>query len=201
MKLNSITRFTVVGVTVLGTVLSATSQPGIVSSKQAGTWPIHKMIPDKVTISQVQEFKDAATLHLNDVQKSLVGQLDSSAKGVSSRCVFTETIVSNYINKYLVVLSADMVASPGGGMPVVKKLSPAQLAMLYYTFDKGIDTMKLSKTSAIDDWATKSGIGLNVSPKDMGMTFPQFKQMVGVYCDNSPMRFWNEARVGLASMR
>ncbi|MEI8281695.1 MAG: hypothetical protein WCG75_04760 [Armatimonadota bacterium] len=201
MKLNSITRFTMVGVTVLGTVLIATSQPSIASSKQAGTWPTHKMIPDRVSITQVQEFKDAATLHLNDVQKSLVGRLDASPRAQISRCVFTETIVTNYINKYLVVVGSDMVSSPGGGMPVVKKLSPAQLAMLYYTFDKGIDTMKLSKTSAADDWATKSGIGLNVSPKDMGMTFDQFKQMVATYCEGSPMRFWNEARVGLASGR
>ena len=53
----------------------------------------------------------------------------------------------------------------------------------------------------LHDWATKSGIGLNVSPKDMGMTFDQFKQMVATYCEGSPMRFWNEARVGLASGR
>ena len=34
-----------------------------------------------------------------------------------------------------------------------------------------------------------------------GQTADQFKQMVGHYIENHPMRFWNEARVGLASGR
>lgn len=200
MKASSITRPIVVGVSLLGTVLIATSQPTVASSQRGGTWPTHKMIPEKVSMSQVQEFKDAATLHLNDVQKSLLGQLDSSGKFPSTRCIFSERVIANYINHYVLFLDKlNVTGSPGGTVPAAK-LSAAQLAMLYYTFDQGIDRMKGGIMNE-DCWVGRSGISLNVSPKDMGMTFDQFKQSVGQYCEMHPMRFWNQARVGLASMK
>jgi hypothetical protein len=71
--------------------------------------------------------------------------------------------------------------------------------MLYYTFDRGIDMM--SKGSAASATVTPTGITASISPKDMGMTIGQLRQMTMHYAEGHPMRFWNEARVGLASGR
>ena len=69
--------------------------------------------------------------------------------------------------------------------------------MLFYIFDQGID--RISKGGTASATASPTGIKGNISAKDMGMTPGQLKQAVIQYIDSHPMRFWNEARVGLAS--
>jgi hypothetical protein len=140
-------------------------------------------------------------LHLNDVQKFGPGVgSDCVARGISSRVVISKTVMKDFFTEVLVVIKAEASTSPGGGMPVVKKVTPAELAMLYYAFDEGVDLMKSRPVAGVIN-ISPNGISGHMSPKDMGMTDAQFRQMATFYVENHPMRFWNEARVGLASGR
>ncbi len=199
MKLNSITRFGIVAMTILGSVVVVTSQPTSPARQQGHVWPTHKMIPARVTMDQMQEFKDVATLHLNDIQKfgPGIGE-DCIARGVKARVVASTTVMRDFFTSVVLIIDGNIATSPGGGMPVVKKLSPSQLATLYYAFDQGIDIMKSRGTMASVQ-ANPMYISGKMSPKDMGMTDTQFRQMTAQYVETHPMRFWNEARVGLAS--
>ena len=201
MKINSITRLGIVAMTVLGSVLVVTSQPPSSARQQGDIWPTHKIIPAKVSMDQMQEFKDVATLHLNDIQKFGPGVgADCVARGIKTRVVIANTIMQDFFTKVIVVIDGQLATSPGGGMPVVKKVSPAQLAMLYYAFDQGIDVMKSRGTMPAVQ-ATPTSISGKMTPKEMGMTDVQFRQMTTHYVDSHPIRFWNEARVGLSSGR
>ena len=195
MKNINVVRWTVLSVAVLGTVLTVTSQPGV-SGVQQGPL-VHSIIPAKVPMSQVQEFKDAASIHLNDLQKG-----NRMASGTSSRMYFTERVISNYVYHYLIYLdAAQLKGGATGAATAVQKLTPAEVAMLAYTFDEGMDIMSRNPASKASAIATPSHIEASISQKDMGMTDPQFRQMVMQYLDNHPLRFWNQARVGLASGR
>ena len=204
MKINSATKFVVVSCTILGTVIVATSQPGKTPVVQGNAWPTHSILPQRVSMNavppQMQEFKDAATLHLNDIQKAMMeGYL---GKYPPVRYVVIETvwrsIITTKIYKSDPILNG---AVKGGGTPG-HQITPAELAILYYTFDQGIDLIgKTGAASLAKAEVTPSGIEAKISPKDMGMTGPQFKQIVTTYVDNHHMRYWNEARVGLASLR
>ena len=205
MKLNSITRFGIVAMTILGSVVVVTSQPTVAVRQQGEVWPTHKMIPASVPMSQMQEFKDAATLHLNDLQKfgPSVGA-DCVARGVKARVAISTTIMRDFFTSTIVVIS-DLNTTPGAGAgPHVKKMTPADVACMYYAFDQGIDLM--ARTPGTSNTAgtiivTPTFITGHMSPKDMGMTDSQFRQMASHYVETHPMRFWNEARVGLASGR
>ena len=200
MKLNSITRFGIVAMTILGSVVVVTSQPTVAVRQQGEVWPTHKMIPASVPMSQMQEFKDAATLHLNDLQKfgPSVGA-DCVARGVKARVAISTTIMRDFFTSTIVVIS-DLNTTPGAGAgPHVKKLTPAEVACMYYAFDQGVDMMAGKTTPKVT--VSPTGISGHMSPKDMGMTDGQFRQMVMQYVDSHPLRFWNEARVGLASGR
>ena len=198
MKFNTLTRFAVVSLTILGTVVVATSQPGS-KNQQGGTWPTHRMIPAKVGLDQLQEFKDAATLHLNDIQKfgPSVGN-DGTARGIPSKVAISKTFTKDFFTEIVIVIKDAVASSPGGGIPVVKRVTPAELAMLYYAFDQGVDMMKKGGSMSTLQ-ATPLNISGHLSPKEMGMTDGQFRQMTTVYVETHHMRFWNEARVGLTS--
>ena len=200
MKLNSITRFGIVAMTILGSVVVVTSQPTAGARQQGAVWPTHRMIPASVPMAQMQEFKDAATLHLNDIQKFGPGVgADCTARGIKTRVIASTTIMRDFFTSIVVVVD-NIITTPGaGGGPHVKKMTPSELACMYYAFDQGIDMMSGKAMPKVT--VTPTGISGHMSPKDMGMTDGQFRQMAMTYVDNHPMRFWNEARTGLASGR
>ena len=204
MKFNSATKLVVVSCTILGTVIVATSQPGKTPLVQSNGWPTHSIMPQRVSMNavppQMQEFKDAATLHLNDIQKAMMeGYL---GKYPPVKYVVIETLWRSIINTK--IYKSDPIlnkTAPGGGTPG-HQITPTELAILYYTFDEGIDMIgKTGAASSAKAEVTPSGIEAKISAKDMGMTDGQLRQMVMTYVDNHPMRFWNQARVGLASGR
>ena len=190
MKTINLVRLTVASFTAVGCVLVASSQPG----RQANAWPKHSMIPANVSLSQVQEFKDASTLHLNDVQQNL----GLSNQEVKWTAVIVKTISRGVVTDKFVVWYDRTV---GGTVVTAKKLSPAALATLYFTFDQGIDMIARNPKSTATATITPNLITANIKPSDMGVTDTQFHQMVAQYVESHPMRFWNEARVGLASGR
>ena len=147
---------------------------------------------------QMQEFKDAATLHLNDIQKAMMeGYL---GKFPPQRYVVIETIYRSIIATK--IYKSDPIPTGKGGGPGGHQITPAELAVLYYTFDQGIELIgKTGSASSAKAVVTPSGIEANISPKDMGVTDGQLRQIVTQYLDNHPLRFWNQARVGLASGR
>lgn len=195
MKLTLISRITVVSFSVLGCVLVASSQPGV---QQGGSWPKHSITPTQVSLSQVQEFKDAASLHLNDVQRNL-GLSNQQARwtAVAVKSFYKDAFIEKAVIWYTDAVSG---GSSGSGVPA-KKISPAALAALYYTFDQGIDIIARNPKSTATATVTPTLITANIKPSDMGMSSGQFNQAVMQYVDSHPMRFWNEARVGLASGR
>ena len=195
MKLPLISRFLVVGMTLVGTAVVALSHPG--TAPQAGAIK-HLIIPASVQMSQVQEFKDAATIHLKDLQ-SAGGGLE---RGGLSRFFADHVVSKDFFTERVLWFPNDAtVGSTGGGKPSVQRLTPAEVAMMSYAFDEGIDMMRKNPASSASLTATPTMISGHVSPKDMGMTYPQLRQMTAQYIDAHPMRFWNEARVGLASGR
>ena len=194
MKFSHFTRFAVVSGAILGTFMIATSQPGSAKAQQGESWPTHKLMPKSVDISQVQEFKDAASLHLNDLQKNVLEM--NGRKYPNITIVITKVDFVNVWHDQCFILK-DAKAGGAGGQG--KPITPAELAMLYYVFDQGID--RITKGSSASGTVTPTGITGNFTPKDMGMTPQQFKQTVMQYVETHPMRFWNEARVGLASGR
>lgn len=204
MKASASIKFGVISCAFLGTVMVVTSQPGT-QGGQTGGFPSgiggvrHNLIREKVTMAQVQEFKDAATLHLNDVQKGLT----EGRKVSTSTNYIAQTIYRDVFDKYITRIPFDRIAAaPGGGPTVARMTTPAELAALYYTFDQGVDI--LAKKHA----GQMGNIGSNplyiegkITPKDLDMTPDQFKLSVMQYVEVNHMRFWNEARVGLASGR
>ena len=195
MKVTFLTRISVMSLAVLGCVLVVSSQP---VGQQSGMWPKHGIIPAQVSLSQVQEFKDAASIHLNDIQRNLgTENQQSKIHSIATKTIYTDV----FIEKVIIWTDAISVGSATGANAAGKKISPAALAALYYTFDQGIDLIARNSKSTATASITPSLIVGNIKPTDMGMTGPQFKQMVITYVDNHPMRFWNEARVGLASGR
>ena len=196
MKLNSVTKLIVVSSTVLGTVFVATSQPG--SGQQSFAWPIHNSMPNRISMNRVQEFKDGATLHLKDVQKALT---NDGLRPIKGKTFISKTVMVDFFVEHVVTIPNSAVAGGTVGGEA-KTLSPAELACLMYAFDQGVDMMaKMNTASSSKMTVDQSGISGQMTPKDMGMTGQQFKQMVAQYIENHPMRFWNEARVGLASGR
>ncbi len=196
MKYNTITRLVVVSCTVLGTAIVATSQPG--SAQQNFVWPTHNSMPNRISMNRVQEFKDGATLHFKDAQKALT---NDGLRPIKGRTYISKTVLRDFFVEHFVYIPNSAVAggTSGGEM---KNISPAELACLMYAFDQGVDTMvKMGTASLSKTYVDQTGITSQMTPKDMGMTEPQFKQMVGQYIENNPMRFWNQARVGLASGR
>ena len=161
-------------------------------------WPKHSIIPAQVSLSQVQEFKDAASIHLNDIQRNL-GTENQQRK---VHAVATKTIYTDVFTEKAIIWT-DAISATGvtgtSGLP--KKISPAALAALYYTFDQGVDLIARNPKNSASATVTPTLITGHITPGDMGMTPGQFHQMVMTYVDNHPMRFWNEARVGLASGR
>ncbi len=221
MKLNSVTRFIVVSCTILGTVVVATSQPGMEAVQQGGNWPEHSMIPDNVSLAQVAEFHDAATLHLNDMQKNITGSGGAGPQMRGKKTKFNETTilhtkaflsaVDDTLVRYQKWETSARPVGPSSG-PMVK-LSAAEVAVLYYVFDEGVHHLRDTTTGQATGKAGTAkvkppfanagpdGISAKISAEDMGMTSAQLKQMVAQYCESHPMRFWNQARVGLASMK
>lgn len=200
MKLNTITRFGIVAMTIFGSVVVVTSQPTASTRQQGQVWPTHKLIPASVPMSQMQEFKDAASLHLNDIQKFGPGiGADCIARGIKSRVIASSVIMRDFFTS-IVIIVGDTVTTPGaGGGPHVKKVTPAEVACMTYAFDQGIDMM--ANRSKPNMTVTPTGISGHMSPKDMGMTDAQFRQMTAQYVESHPLRFWNQARVELASGR
>lgn len=195
MKFNTVTRLIVVSCTVLGTVVVATSQPG--SGQQNFVWPTHNSMPNRISMNRVQEFKDGATLHLKDVQKALTSD---GLRPIKGKTFISKSVMVDFFVERVVAIPNSAVASGTGGE--AKNITPAGLAAMIYAFDEGVDMMaKMGSVSSSKMSVDQSGISGQMTPKDMGMTGPQFKQMVGHYIENHPMRFWNEARVGLASGR
>ena len=149
---------------------------------------------------QMQEFKDAATLHLNDVQKAMMeGYL---GKFPPVRYVVIETVYRGIIATKIYKSDPIPTGAVKGGGTTGHQITPAELAVLYYTFDQGIDLIgKSGAGSSAKAEVTPSGIEAKISAKDMGMTEGQFRQAVTQYIDSHPLRFWNQARIGLASGR
>ncbi len=198
MKLSTLLRTSIVLSAGTGATIVATSQPGTL---QDG-WPQHKLMPTKVMMGGpgqgMQEFKDAATLHLNDIQKAMMD--GSMGKYPPQRYVVIETVWRSILNTK--IYKSDpipgLIVKGGNG----HQISPAELAILYYTFDQGIDIIgKSGSASSAKAEVTPTGITAHITAKDMGMTADQLKQMVAQYIEGNPMRFWNQARVGLASGR
>ena len=191
MKVYSLARATVVSCAAVGMFVVATSQPG--SAKQAGVAPSHQIIPRSVDIGDIQEFKDAGTIHLNNIQKIM---LDNAGRGYPNiTIVITKVDFLNMWHDQCFILKD--AKTTGGGQ--VKPASPAELAVLSYVFEQGIDHMV--KGSSAKGTASPSNITASISPKDLGMTSEQFKQSVMQYVEGHQTRFWNEARIGLASGR
>jgi hypothetical protein len=199
MKQFSMVRISIVVGSLLGVVMVATSQPKNGQSGQSN-WPTHSIIPPKVSLggggSHVQEFKDAATLHLNDVQGAMVR---GTLRGTKTTYVITKlTLMDFYDNKFFIL---DRTTG-GSSDPRSGTMTPAQLTVLYYVFDEGVDMMVKNGAAGKSNLeATPTGISGRVSAKDLGMTSDQLRQMVIHSAESHPMRFWNEARVGLASGR
>ncbi|MEI8281694.1 MAG: hypothetical protein WCG75_04755 [Armatimonadota bacterium] len=198
MNINPILRFAVVLCAATGAAIVVTSQPGV-GKTQVNAWPTHSMMPVRAVMNpsiNMQEFKDAATLHLNDIQKALMD--GSLGKFPPQRYVVIETIWRSLLDTK--IYKSDPIpglAVKGGGG---HQITPAELAILYYTFDQGIDIIgKSGSASSAKAEVTPTGITAHVTTKDMGMTADQLKQMVAQYIEGNPMRFWNQARVGLAS--
>ena len=200
MKIALFLRSSVMLASLVGTILVVSSQPGIVKGQQDIGFPVHKIIPAKVGIGQIQEFKDSATLHLNDIQKAMMtGYL---GKFPPQRYVVIETVWRSIINTKIYKSDPIPLAATKGGGTGGHQITPAELAILYYVFDRGADMIgKNGSSSHATAEVSPSGISAKISAKDLGMTADQLKQMVAQYCDSHPMRFWNEARVGLASIR
>ena len=204
MKFNSTVKFVVVSCAILGTVIVATSQPGKTTVVQVDAWPTHSIMPQRVSMNsvppQMQEFKDAATLHLNDIQKAMMGSY--LGKFPPQRYVVIETVWRSILNTKIYKSDPILNGAVKGGGSTGHQITPEELAMLYYTFDQGVDMIgKTGAATSAKAEVTPTGIEAKISAKDMGMTDGQFKQMVMTYVDNHPMRFWNQARVGLASGR
>ena len=197
MKFTTLTRSIVVASSIFGIVIVATSQPG----QQGAAWPTHKIIPPSVGLDQMQEFKDAALLHINDLQMhgGSIGQ-DCVARGIQTKVLIDKTVMKDFFTEVIVVIKDNIAGSPGGGLPHAKHATPAEIAMLTYAFDQGLDMMKTRPVAGQIN-VSPTGISGHLSPKDMGMTDQQFKAMTMNYIDTHPMRFWNEARTGLASGR
>ena len=196
MKITTISRIVVASVGALGCILLVSSQPN--TQLPPNTWPRHSILPAQVSLSQVQEFKDAASIHLNDIQRNL-GASNEQAKwyAIAVKSYYKDAFVEKAI-----VWNADAVSAGTVGTPLsAKKLSPAALAALYYTFDHGIDLIARNPKSTATATITPTLITANIKSSDMGMTAGQFHQAVMQYVDSHPMRYWNEARVGLASGR
>ena len=203
MKLQSIVRLGVIGCAVCGSVIVVTSQPGKPGAQQGDGWPTHTIMPKHVSMSgapgDIQEFKDAATLHLNDIQKAMMGGY--LGKFPPQRYVVIETVWRGVIDTKIYKSDPIPTAAKGGGTPS-HQITPAELAILYYTFDKGVDMISNSgAASSSKAEVTPNGITAKITPKDVGMTADQLKAMTMNYIDSHQMRFWNEARVGLASGR
>lgn len=199
LKSNSWFKVLVLSASVAGTVLVVSSQPGVVTAKQDGGGTIHRIIPDRVGLDQLQEFKDAATLHLNSVQKATMSGLQ---RGSKAKSYIATTILRDFFDKYITQIPSSAVSSGGTGGPITgRSVSPAELAALYYAFDEGVDLVKKSGAKMSDVQSNPMYIEGKMTPKDFGMTPDQFKQAVAQYVESHPMRFWNQARVGLASGR
>lgn len=195
MKFTSLSRFLVVGMTLVGTAVVALSHPG--NARQAGAIK-HLIIPASVQMSQVQEFKDAATIHLKDLQSKTGG--GGLERGFPAKVVFDKTFTKDFFVEKIVWFPPDYaIVSTGGGKAPAQRLTPADVAILSYAFDEGIDMIRKNPASSASLTATPTMISGHISPKDMGMTYPQLRQMTAQYIDAHPMRYWNEARVGLAS--
>ena len=197
MKITSIIRFTVASFAVAGCVLVASSQPTVTGSQRSSEWPKHSMIPAQVPMSQVQEFKDAASLHLNDIQRNM-GLANSLSKWTA---IIDHTIHRGIVDTKFVVWRDNVSSGGVGGGVKPEKLSAAALATLYYTFDQGIDIIARNPKSKATASVSPNFITANIKPSDLGMTEGQVNQMVAQYVESHPMRFWNQARVGLASSR
>ncbi len=192
MKFSTLTRLAVVTCAALGMVVVATSQPESVKIQRASMWPTHTMIPKSVDMSQLQEFKDATTLHLNDLQKNVMEINGREYPNIT--IVITKVDFLNMWHDQCLILKDSKI---GGGGGQGKPITPAELAMLTYVFDQGIDRLAIGSSARAT--VTPTGISGNITPKDMGMTPQQVKQAVSHYVASHPMRFWNEARIGLAS--
>ena len=200
MKIIPLLRFSVVSCASAGAVIVATSQPGVGNAK-GDPFPSHSGMPVRAVMNpsiNMQEFKDAATIHLKDIQKAMMD--GSLGKFPPQRYVVIETIWRSLLDTK--IYKSDpipgLVVKGGGG----HQITPAELAVLYYTFDQGIDMIGKSGTaSSAKAEITPTGITGHITTKDMGMTSDQLKQVVMQSMERHPMRFWNEARVGLASGR
>ncbi|MEI8281693.1 MAG: hypothetical protein WCG75_04750, partial [Armatimonadota bacterium] len=189
----TLTRIVVISSAVLGTAVVATSQPG--SGQQSFLWPVHNSMPNRISMNRVQEFKDGATLHLKDAQKALT---NDGLRPIKGKTFISKTVMVDFFVEHFVVIPNSAIAGGTSGGQA-KSITPAELAAMIYAFDQGVDMMaKMGTVSSSKMSVDQSGISGQMSPKDMGMTGPQFKQMVGQYIENHPMKFWNEARVGLA---
>ncbi len=194
MKFSQIGRMLVVAGAIFGTVVIVISQPGGARGQQSMALPIHSIIPKSVDISQVQEFKDAGTIHLNEMQKL---QMSTAGKAYPTKTIIITRIdfVRIWNDRFYVLGATDRTV--GGGSP--KATTAAEMAVLSYIFDQGID--RIAKGSSAKGNATPTGITASISSNDLGMTPSQLKQAVIQYVDSHHMQFWNRARVELASNR
>lgn len=222
MKLNSVTRFIVVSCTVLGTVVIATSQPGGANPQQRGNWPEHSMIPDKVGLNQMAEFQDAATLHLNDIIKNHGNGGGAGPQLKGKKTKFNETtiihtsVALSAVTDTLVRYKQWETGAVAPGTGPMRPLTAAETAVLSYVFDEGVQMLRergsglaTGKRDAATGQATgrrqtmagPDGIVVDITGDDLGMSHQVFKRQVAQYIDAHPMRFWNEARVGLNSLK
>ena len=189
MKFNTISRFLVVGMTAVGTAVVAFSHP---NALRQGSFPRHSFIPASVPMSQVQEFKDASTILLNDLQKQNLAGMQAQ-KGVY---IISKYVMRDFFDHTVYVLGKE------GSLPSVseaKPISPRDLACLHYAFDEGIDHVAKGSPASVS--VNLNSISGKMTSKDMGLTPGQFTQAVAQYVDSHPLRFWNQARTGLASGR
>lgn len=208
MKLTSITRFAVASLALVGTVMVATSQPGGIPQAGQDDFPEHTMIPQKVSLGQMQEFKDAATLHLNDMlEHQMDGGNGQQLRGKKTK--FNETTIIHTsvflsaVNDTVVRYKEWSNALVGPSSGPMRPPTDAELAVLKFVFDKGVDMVGRSSGVAGGPSATASpaGIEAHISVKDMGLNENQFRQMVMQYAVQKQGRFWRDAASGLASGR
>ncbi len=205
MKLTNITRFAVASCALVGTVMVATSQPGA-GQQGAGDFPEHSMIPQQVSMTQVQEFKDAATLHLNDMLNHQMNGGGAGSQLRGSKTKFNETTIIhtsvfiNAINDTIVRYKEWNGRAVGPSTGPMREATPAETAVLKYVFDNGVDMLSRTGTAGgMKGMASPAGISAHITPKDMGMSPEQFKQVMIQYAMEKQGRFWRDAASGLAT--
>ena len=202
MKLGSAIRLSIASASVFGAVLVVISQPS--SKNQSAHWPQHSIIPASVSMNEVQEFKDVATLHLNDMQRIMTAGTFQAFPTITY--VIDHSVHRGMFDHTVYVLGRITDGTSGGGkngsgaQAKRSSVSAAELATLHYVFDEGVDKV-INKTSPSPLVASSNGIVGKISPKDIGLSADQANQMTLEWIDRHPLRFWNQARVGLASGR